>query len=96
MKKETSFRLNGKAFGLTSIPPAVHRLVAVLSKLPNDELIDVLEIGRKLHATRSAIYQLCGYEEVAPYKATVTSPRKMVVFGNAATIKRLRKGLEAT
>lgn len=94
MKKETSFRLNGKAFGVTNAPPVVHALVAFFSKLPNDELIDVNETMRRLHITRSAIYQRCSYKEIDPYKAVILFPRKTAVFGNAATIKKLLKSLE--
>lgn len=87
-------KLNGKPLDVHSLPEMVKRAIAIAKKLPNDELLDAAEMAKKLgvspHSLKAHVQ-----EEMQRHRAVLQiSTRRIVVFGNAATIAGLKKSME--
>lgn len=97
-EKSPAFRLNGRAFDLRPQPASVGEFLAIVEKLPDGELLDTLEIGKRLAKSGSGIKQWCAQhaEHLAGFTAVIRQvSSKKRVFGNKKTIAALLKHLGA-
>lgn len=94
MKKKPGFRLNGAVLDMQEVPIVVRRMAEIVSKLLDDELLDTTELAKRLHRSRERLLNNSTHQALAPYRTVIAYPSRMLVFGNARTIKRLQKAME--
>jgi len=88
------FRLNGKVFEAVPICRAALRIVEVLSKLPDGDLLNTSEAAQRTGYTVGSFNQYKTNPALAEYRAIVRFPSPAIVWGNPKTIRELRKHKE--
>lgn len=88
-------KLNGKPFSLRAVPPTALKVLAIVKKLPNDELLDAFELAKRIGVSPASL-KLLLHEDILPHRAVIqVSSHRAVVFGNASTIAHLKKSMES-
>lgn len=93
--KSNGFRLDGKSFSTKITPPRVLRTKAFVEKLPDNELLTSKEVAKRLGMSASMFNSEMGTtEELQALTACIRFPTRQRVWGNAFTIRELRKHKE--
>jgi hypothetical protein len=91
------FKLDGKPFSATAgIRPQILHLISVLQKLPYNELLTTAEAAKRSGTGHTSIQNCASLhaEVLSPYVQKVRYPKYQLVWGNAKTIRALRKHKE--
>jgi hypothetical protein len=91
-KKASVLLLNGKPFDPCPLPKCVSDALAVIKKLPDNELFDAREMAKlmKRNPEGGSLNQLSQHEVLEPYRQRV-GPKNY--YGTKAAIQELRRRL---
>jgi hypothetical protein len=90
------FLLNGQPINTEAIPASVLKIKAFLSKLPDNELLDRVELTKKAGMSAHSGYTCTALAHplLADFCQTIRYPARQNVWGNKKTIAALRKHKE--
>ncbi len=89
------FRLDGKPFEAKPTRKVIACVQAILSALPNNELLSTRELSAKSgYSLENISSNVTGDPAIQAFKVTLRYPKRMVVWGNKKTIAELSKHKE--